>query len=47
LKYAIEVTGLRKTFVSGLFRKRRKEALTGLDLRVPEGVVWGLLGPNV
>jgi ABC-2 type transport system ATP-binding protein len=46
LKYALEVKGLRKTFVSGLFRKRKKEALKGIDFRVPEGVIWGILGAN-
>ena len=44
LKYAVEVKGLRKTFVSGLFRKRRKEASKDLDLRVPDGTIWGILG---
>ena len=46
MKYAVEAKGLHKTFVSGLFRKRRKEALRGLDLRVPAGAIWGILGPN-
>jgi ABC-2 type transport system ATP-binding protein len=46
LKFAIDVKDLRKTFVSGWFRRRRKEALKGVDLHVPEGALWGLLGPN-
>jgi ABC-2 type transport system ATP-binding protein len=46
LKFAIEVENLRKTFVSGRFRRRKKEALKGVDLHVPEGAFWGLLGPN-
>jgi ABC-2 type transport system ATP-binding protein len=46
LKRAIEVSGLRKTFVSGWIRKRRKEALRGVDLVVPQGALWGILGPN-
>jgi len=46
LKFAIEVQGLRKTFVSGWIRKRRKEALKGVDLAVPQGSFWCLLGPN-
>jgi ABC-2 type transport system ATP-binding protein len=46
LKLAVEVKGLRKTFVSGFFRRRRKQALKGLDLSVPEGAFWGILGPN-
>jgi ABC-2 type transport system ATP-binding protein len=46
LDFAIEIKGLRKTFVSGWFRKRKKEALKGIDLSVPQGAFWGLLGPN-
>ena len=43
---AVEVKGLKKTFVSGWLRRRRKEALKGVDLIVPERVFWGILGPN-
>jgi ABC-2 type transport system ATP-binding protein len=46
LKLAIEVSGLRKTFVSGWIHRRRKEALRGVDLVVPQGALWGMLGPN-
>jgi ABC-2 type transport system ATP-binding protein len=46
VRFAIEVKGLQKTFVSGWLRQRRKEALRGVDLSVPEGAFWGLLGPN-
>lgn len=46
MKRAIEVSGLRKSFVSGWIRKRRKEALRGVDLVVPQGALWGILGPN-
>ncbi|MFH1241020.1 MAG: ATP-binding cassette domain-containing protein, partial [Pseudomonadota bacterium] len=46
MDFAIEIKGLRKTFVSGWFRKRKKEALKGIDLSVPQGAFWGLLGPN-
>jgi ABC-2 type transport system ATP-binding protein len=46
LKFAVEVRGLRKTFTSGWFRKRKKEALKDVDLSVPEGALWGVLGPN-
>jgi ABC-2 type transport system ATP-binding protein len=46
VNFAIEAKGLKKTFVSGWLRKRRKEALRGVDLSVPEGAFWGLLGPN-
>lgn len=46
MKFAVEVSGLRKTFVSGWIHKRRKEALRAVDLAVPPGVLWGILGPN-
>ena len=42
---AIEARGLRKVYRSGL-GGRRVEALTGIDLRVEPGEVFGLLGPN-
>ncbi|GGB90389.1 ABC transporter ATP-binding protein [Marivita lacus] len=37
---AIEIEGLKKTYSGG------KEALKGIDLKVPRGSVFGLLGPN-
>jgi len=46
LDFAVEVKGLRKIFVSGYFRKTKKEALKGVDLVVPQGAFWGILGPN-
>jgi ABC-2 type transport system ATP-binding protein len=46
VSFAVEVIGLTKTFTSGWFRKRKKEALRDVDLSVPEGAFWGLLGPN-
>jgi len=46
LEFAIEVKGLRKTFVSGWLRKRKKTALRDLDLSVPQGALWGILGQN-
>ncbi len=39
MSYAIETTGLRKTF-------GKTEALNGIDLSVARGSVYGLLGPN-
>jgi ABC-2 type transport system ATP-binding protein len=42
---AIEARGLRKVYRSGL-GGRRVEALTGIDLRVEPGEIFGLLGPN-
>jgi ABC-2 type transport system ATP-binding protein len=46
LSFAVEIEGLKKTFTSGVFRRRKKEALKGVDLCVPEGAFWGILGPN-
>ena len=46
MRLAIDVKDLRKTFFSGWIRKRKKEALRGVDLSVPEGAFWCLLGPN-
>jgi ABC-2 type transport system ATP-binding protein len=42
---AIRIRSLRKTFRTGL-RRRRTEALHGLDLEVAPGEVFGFLGPN-
>jgi ABC-2 type transport system ATP-binding protein len=44
--YAIQAKGIHKTFHSGWWKKRRKEALRGVDLRIEEGEIFGLLGPN-
>jgi ABC-2 type transport system ATP-binding protein len=41
----IEVAGLRKEYRS-LLGRRRTRAVDGLDLSVPEGGVFGFLGPN-
>jgi ABC-2 type transport system ATP-binding protein len=46
VEYAVEVKGLCKTFLSGFFRRRRKDALRDVNLRIPEGSFWGILGPN-
>jgi ABC-2 type transport system ATP-binding protein len=43
---ALEVRGLSKTYHTGLFRKRARAALKGLDLTVGRGEVLGYLGPN-
>ena len=40
---AIETEGLRKTYRR---RKGRTVAVDGLDLTVPEGGVFGFVGPN-
>ncbi len=42
---AIEVLDLRKTY-RGVRNQPPKDALQGVDLRVPQGCVFGLLGPN-
>ena len=42
---AIEITGLRKTYEAQKGQEA-KEALKGLDLRIPAGSIFGLLGPN-
>lgn len=41
----IDISGLHKTYVSGI-RRRRINALQGVDLSVPPGEVLGILGPN-
>ena len=43
---AIEVHDLRKTYVEGLLRRKRQEALKGVSLRVERGEIFGLLGGN-
>ncbi|MCX2968765.1 MULTISPECIES: ATP-binding cassette domain-containing protein [Streptomyces] len=42
-RHAIRAEGLRKRYGSG---KTDKPALSGFDLAVPTGTVYGLLGPN-
>src|SRR6266436_2543034 len=43
---AVDAKDLTKTFHSGWFGRRRKEALAGASLEVPRGAIFGLLGPN-
>jgi ABC-2 type transport system ATP-binding protein len=43
---AIKAEGIYKTFRSGWMRKRKKEALKGIDLEIEEGEIFGILGPN-
>ena len=42
---SIETTGLTKVYSSS-FGKRKVQALTGLDLTVSAGTIFGFLGPN-
>ena len=42
----IQVENLRKTYRSGLLRRRRVDALQGVSLEIPPGHIYGLLGPN-
>ncbi len=44
-EFAIEVSGLVKTY-AGDKEHPPKEALKGIDLRIPRGSIYGLLGPN-
>ena len=43
---AIEAEGIFKTFRSGWWKKREKEALKGVDLQIEEKEIFGILGPN-
>src|ERR1700681_4375199 len=43
---AIEILGLEKTYSVGFWRKRPKQALRPLELKVEEGEIFGFLGPN-
>jgi ABC-2 type transport system ATP-binding protein len=43
---AIETRELCKTYVEGLLRRKRQQALKGVSLRVERGEIFGLLGGN-
>ncbi|NUQ72215.1 MAG: ABC transporter ATP-binding protein [Polyangiaceae bacterium] len=43
---AIEASGLRKTFAKSFWSKKGQEALAGVDLCVPRGTAFGLIGQN-
>ena len=44
-EYAIKIAGLKKTYAASR-SSGPKEALKGIDLRIPKGSIFGLLGPN-
>jgi ABC-2 type transport system ATP-binding protein len=46
MAYAIKAEGIFKTFRSGWWKKRQKEALKGVDLQIEEREIFGILGPN-
>src|SRR3989304_4403687 len=46
MAYAINAEGIYKTFRSGWWKKREKEALKGVDLQIEEREIFGILGPN-
>ena len=46
MAYAIKAEGIFKTFRSGWWKKRQKEALKGIDLEIEEKEIFGILGPN-
>jgi ABC-2 type transport system ATP-binding protein len=43
---AVKAEGVFKTFKSGWWKRRRKEALKGVDLEIEKGEIFGILGPN-
>ncbi len=43
---AVRARGVEKTFVTGLFKKKRTHALRGLNIDIPRRTIFGLLGPN-
>ena len=42
----VSVSGLRKTYRSGLIRRKKVQALQGVSFDVQPGEIFGLLGPN-
>ena len=46
MAYAIKAEGIYKTFHSGWWKRREKEALKGIDLEIEEREIFGILGPN-
>ncbi len=46
METVIKAEGIFKTYRSGWWKKKEKEALKGVDLEVEEGEIFGILGPN-
>ncbi len=46
MAYAIKAEGIFKTFRSGWWKRREKEALKGIDLQIEGSEIFGILGPN-
>jgi ABC-2 type transport system ATP-binding protein len=42
----LRISGLRMTYSEGLFNRKRKEALKGVDFSIKPGKLTGFLGPN-
>ncbi len=45
-KYIIKIEKVKKTYISGIFKKRRVSALNGVNLAIRQGEIFGILGPN-
>ncbi len=46
MSLAVEIKRVYKTYTQGIIKKRKKNALKGIDLEVPLGSIYGILGPN-
>lgn len=46
MKFAVQIRDLSKTYIQGIFKKKKKEALKNINLEVPKGSIYGVLGPN-
>ena len=44
--FVIQTNDVSKTYRSGLFGRKKFQALKGVSLNVPRGTIYGLLGPN-
>jgi len=46
MRLAVQIRNLSKTYIQGIIRKKKKEALKNVSIDVPEGSICGVLGPN-